>query len=287
MKDGRSESRMNKVLKDKVAVVTGGGGVLGSAFAKALAGAGAKVVIMNRTVEKAQAVVDAIQAAGGVAMVVPCDVLDKAAVEKAALIVKEKLGPCDILINAAGGNHPSAVSAKECYQPDEENPLQGTFFDLKVEGFNSVFQLNFMGTFIPTQVFAQQMIGRPGATVINISSMGAYSPLTKVAAYCAAKAAISNFTEWLAVHLAGAGIRVNAIAPGFFLTEQNRTLLTNPDGSLTPRAQKIITHTPMKRFGDPQDLLGTLLWLADEKTSGFITGVVVPVDGGFNAYSGV
>ena len=278
---------MNRALQNKVAVVTGGGGVLGSAFARALAEAGAKVAIMNRTKEKAQAVVDAIQAAGGMAMAVPCDVLDKTAVEKAALIVKEKLGPCDILINAAGGNHPLATSSKEVFQADETDPLQGTFFDLKAEGFNSVFQLNFMGTFIPTQVFALQMLGRSGTTVINISSMSAYHPLTKVAAYSAAKAAIGNFTEWLAVHLAGAGIRVNAIAPGFFLTEQNRTLLTNPDGSLTPRAQKIITHTPMKRFGDPQDLLGTLLWLADEKASGFITGIVVPVDGGFNAFAGV
>ncbi|MHC1761143.1 MAG: SDR family oxidoreductase [Negativicutes bacterium] len=278
---------MTRELQNKVAVVTGGGGVLGSAFARALAEAGAKVAIMNRTTEKAQAVVDSIRAAGGVAMAVPCDVLDKTAVEKAALIVKEKLGLCDILINAAGGNHPLATSAKEVFQPDETDPLQGTFFDLKVEGFNSVFQLNFMGTFIPTQVFALQMIGRSGSTVINISSMSAYHPLTKVAAYSAAKAAIGNFTEWLAVHLAGAGIRVNAIAPGFFLTEQNRALLTNPNGSLTPRAQKIITHTPMKRFGDPQDLLGTLLWLADEKASGFITGIVVPVDGGFNAFAGV
>ena len=242
---------------------------------------------MNRTAEKAQTVVDAIRAAGGEAIAVPCNVLDRAAVEKAAAVVKEKLGPCDILLNAAGGNHPSGVSAKEFFQPEVENPLQGTFFELKAEGFQSVFELNFMGTFIPTQVFAVQMLGRPGTTVINVSSMSAYHPLTKVAAYSAAKAAINNITEWMAVHLASAGIRVNAIAPGFFLTDQNRTLLTNPDGSLTPRADKIITHTPMKRFGVPQDLLGTLLWLADENASGFVTGVVVPVDGGFNAYAGV
>ena len=278
---------MEKVLQNKVAVVTGGGGVLGAAFAKELARVGAKVAIVNRTEEKAQKVADAIIAAGGVAIAVPCDVLDKAAVEKAANIVKEKLGPCDILINSAGGNHPSATSAKETMKPEVDNPLQGTFFDLKTEGFDAVFQLNFMGTFIPTQVFAKQMLGRPGATVINISSMGAFHPLTKVAAYCAAKAAVSNFTEWLAIHLAETGIRVNAIAPGFFLTEQNRTLLTTEDGSYTERAKKIIAHTPMGRFGDPDDLLGTLLWLADENASRFITGIVVPVDGGFNAYAGV
>ena len=278
---------MEKILLNKVAVVTGGGGVLGGAFAKELARVGAKVAIVNRTEEKAQKVADAIIAAGGVAIAVPCDVLDKAAVEKAANIIKEKLGPCDILINSAGGNHPSATSAKETMKPEADNPLQGTFFDLKTEGFDAVFQLNFMGTFIPTQVFARQMLGRPGATVINISSMGAFHPLTKVAAYCAAKAAVSNFTEWLAIHLAETGIRVNAIAPGFFLTEQNRTLLTTEDGSYTERAKKIIAHTPMGRFGDPDDLLGTLLWLADENASRFITGIVVPVDGGFNAYAGV
>ena len=278
---------MEKVLQNKVAVVTGGGGVLGSAFAKELARVGAKVAIMNRTAATAQAVVDAIEAAGGKAIAVPCDVLDKAAVEKAAAEILAKLGPCDILLNAAGGNHPAATSSKELFDPAADDSMAGTFFDLKAEGFNAVFQLNFMGTFIPTQVFAQQMLGRQGATVINISSMSAYHPLTKVAAYSAAKAAISNFTEWLAVHLAPAGIRVNAIAPGFFLTEQNRTLLTNPDGSLTPRANKIISHTPMKRFGDPRDLLGTLHWLADENAAGFVTGIVVPVDGGFNAYAGV
>lgn len=278
---------MMQVLSNKVAVVTGGGGVLGSAFAKELARAGAKVAIVNRTEEKAQRVADEIIAAGGVAIAVPCNVLDKAAVEAAAAVVQEKLGPCDILVNSAGGNHPSGIAAKEVMKPDVDNPLQGTFFDLKVEGFDSVFQLNFMGTFIPTQVFARQMLGRQGASVINISSMSAYHPLTKVAAYSAAKAAVSNFTEWLAVHLAETGIRVNAIAPGFFLTEQNRTLLTTEDGGYTERAKKIIAHTPMGRFGDPQDLMGTLLWLADENASKFITGIVVPVDGGFNAYAGV
>jgi len=276
-------------LSNKVAVVTGGGGVLGSAFAQELAKAGARVAIINRSEDKAKRVADAITANGGIAIAIACDVLDKAAVEKAAAQVQDALGPCDILINAAGGNHPSATSAKEILGPvDQAGTIEpGTFFDLQVEGFDYVFQLNFMGTFIPTQVFAKQMLGRQGTTVINISSMSAFAPLTKVAAYSAAKAAINNFTQWLAVHLAETGIRVNAIAPGFFLTEQNRTLLTKPDGSRTERAEKIITHTPMRRFGQPQDLIGTLLWLADDQASGFITGIVVPVDGGFMAYAGV
>lgn len=276
-------------LNDKVAVVTGGGGVLGSAFARELAKAGAKVAIINRSEDKAKRVAEAIIAAGGTAIAVACDVLDKAAVEQAAAKVQTALGPCDILINAAGGNHPSATAARETLGPlDRAGVIEpGSFFDLQVDGFEYVFNLNFMGTFIPTQVFARQMAGRQGTTVINISSMSSYAPMTKVAAYSAAKAAINNFTQWLAVHLAETGIRVNAIAPGFFLTEQNRTLLTNPDGSRTARAEKIITHTPMRRFGDPQDLIGTLLWLADEQASGFVTGIVVPVDGGFMAYSGV
>lgn len=280
---------MSGQLQGKVAVVTGGGGVLGSAFCKELGRVGAKVAVVNRSADKAQKVVDAIVAAGGVAIAAPCDVLDKAAVEKTADFIQNKLGPCDILINGAGGNHPSATSAKELLTMDDVklNNLQGTFFDMQIDGFEYVFKLNFMGSFIPTQVFAKQMIGRQGTTVINISSMSAFGPLTKVGAYSAAKAAINNFTQWLAVHFAETGIRVNAIAPGFFLTEQNRTLLTTPDGGYTERAKKIIAHTPMRRFGEADELLGTLLWLADDSVSGFVTGVVVPVDGGFNAYSGV
>jgi NAD(P)-dependent dehydrogenase (short-subunit alcohol dehydrogenase family) len=280
---------MSGQLKGKVAVVTGGGGVLGSAFCKELGRVGVKVAVVNRSADKAQKVVDAIVAAGGVAMAAPCDVLDKAALEKAAEAIQKTLGPCDILINGAGGNHPTATSAKELLTMDDikSNNLQGTFFDMQIDGFEYVFKLNFMGSFIPTQVFAKQMIGRKGTTVINISSMSAFGPLTKVGAYSAAKAAINNFTQWLAVHFAETGIRVNAIAPGFFLTEQNRTLLTTPEGGYTDRAKKIIAHTPMRRFGEADELLGTLLWLADDSVSGFVTGVVVPVDGGFNAYSGV
>ncbi|MDK9710156.1 SDR family oxidoreductase [Acidaminobacter sp.] len=280
---------LNVDLQGKVAVVTGGGGVLGGYFCEALALSGAKVAVVNRTKEKAQVVADRIVEAGGDAIAIPGDVLDTASMENVRDELHKIFGTCDILINAAGGNHPNGISSQEYFRMEDLDNSEGrtTFFDLDPKGVSYVFDLNFMGTLIPSQIFGRDMVGKKDATIINISSMAAYSPLTKVPAYSAAKAAISNFTEWLAVHFSKVGIRVNAIAPGWFITEQNRKLMLNEDGSFTPRAQKVIYKSPCERFGEPEELIGPLLFLADAKASGFINGVVIPVDGGFNAYSGV
>ncbi|HEX5126578.1 MAG TPA: SDR family oxidoreductase [Rhodocyclaceae bacterium] len=276
-------------LAGKVAVVTGGSGVLGAAMCRALAACGAKVVILGRDLAKAEALAAGIEETGGIAQGVSCDVLDRTALETVAAHIASTFGSCDILINGAGGNHPKGTTSMEAYDEGilTTDTSQTSFFDLDVAGFDFVFNLNLMGTLLPCQIFGKQMLGRKGCSIINISSMSAMKPLTKVAAYSNAKAAVSNFTQWLAVHFAKTGIRVNALAPGFFITEQNYNLMMQPDGEYTPRAKKVIAQTPMARFGEPDELLGALLWLVEPKASGFVTGAIIPVDGGFSAYSGV
>jgi NAD(P)-dependent dehydrogenase (short-subunit alcohol dehydrogenase family) len=271
-------------IKNKTIVITGGAGVLGTAFTRSLAGQGAKIAIIGRNFEKAEALANEIRNNGGQAIGISADVCDEESLKIAHKTINDNFGKIDILVNGAGGNHPGGITADVAYD-SAANGLK-TFFDLDAAGIRYVFDLNFMGTLLPTKIFAADMAARKDCCIVNISSMTAFHPLTKVPAYSAAKAAISNFTQWLAVYFAKEGIRVNALAPGFFLTEQNRSLLTNTDGSLTERGNKIISQTPMERFGDPQDLISTLLWLCDP-ASRFVTGIVVSVDGGFSAYSGV
>lgn len=274
-------------LTGKIVVITGGAGVLCSEFARALAACGAKVAILGRTLSKAESVAKEICIAGGEAMAVSADVTDKASVIAAHQEVLEKYGACDILINGAGGNHPRATTDHEYYEKDDLDADTKSFFDLSEEDVKFVFDLNFIGTLIPTQEFAKDMVGRSGCSILNVSSMNAFTPLTKIPAYSGAKSAVSNFTQWLAVHFSKEGIRVNAIAPGFFSTAQNKSLLWNEDGTPTARTNKILNATPMGRFGQPHELLGALLFLVDEMAASFVTGIVLPVDGGFSAYSGV
>lgn len=274
-------------LKNKVAVITGAGGVLCSVFAKALAKQGAKVVLLGLHEENVKRVAGEIVADGGEALYYECNVLDKSVLERTHDDILNKFGKCDILINGAGGNNPRATTTNEYYEiGDEDRNDIKTFFNLDKEDFDFVFSLNLTGTLLPTQVFARDMLQADGV-ILNVSSMNAIKPLTKIPAYSSAKSAVTNLTEWLAVHFANAGIRVNAIAPGFFVTKQNQALLFNEDGTPTKRTEKILNATPMRRFGKPEELIGTLLWLCDNEASGFITGITVAVDGGFSAYSGV
>lgn len=277
-------------LKGKTAVVTGGTGALGSVMAQALAECGAGVAIVSRRKDAVDAAAAQIQAAGGKAIGVGCDVLDRDSLRKAHAAIRKALGPVDILVNGAGGNNPKATTSKSYLSKEDlkgaEKDLK-TFFDLDPEGMDFVFNVNFLGTFFPCQEFTRGMAERGTGCVINVASMAGVTPLTKIPAYSASKAAVANFTRWLAVYLSKTGVRVNAIAPGFFPAEQNRAMLMNPDGSYTERGKAIIGHTPMGRFGKANELTGALLWLASEEASGFVTGTVIPVDGGFSAFSGV
>jgi len=287
-------------LRGKIAAITGGGGVLCSAMAKALAARGVKVAVLDLKKEAAEKLANEIKENGGESIGLNCNVLERDSLEQAQKAVLEKFGKVDILINGAGGNNPKATTSKERLEPDDLTLLGvrekdkpsavktvKTFFELDSESIQFVFNLNFLGTLLAAQVFAADMANRGEGIILNVSSMNAMRPLTKIPAYSAAKAAVSNFTQWLAIHLAPVNIRVNAIAPGFFLTDQNRFLLINEKtGELTPRGKTIINHTPMEKFGEPGDLIGTLLWLVSPASS-FVTGIVVPVDGGFSAFSGV
>lgn len=281
------ELPLNTDLTGKTVVITGAGGVIGGMFARALAAAGAKTALLDLNREAAEKIAGEIREEGGQAKGYEANVLQKESLREAHEQVKRDFGPCDILINGAGGNNPRATTDQEYYDPKGAQEGEKTFFDLEQSGVELVFHLNFIGTLLPTQEFAGDMIGREGCNIINISSMNAYAPLTKIPAYSGAKAAVSNFTQWLAVHFSKQGIRVNGIAPGFFSTQQNQALLFNEDGSPTKRTGKILAATPMGRFGEAEELIGTLLFLLNNEASGFITGVDIPVDGGFQAYSGV
>lgn len=275
-------------LTGKVAVITGASGTLCSIFALALARAGAKVALLARNLNKLNSLVAQIEAESGVAKAYACNVLSKDNCFSVADQVMEDLGPCDILINGAGGNNARANTDKEFFEEGDLDSDVVTFFDLDENSVQNVFNLNWVGTLLPTQAFARQMVGREGCNILNISSMNAYQPLTKIPAYSSSKAAVTNFTQWLAVHFSKCGIRVNAIAPGFFSSDQNSRLLYNEDGTPTERTRRILDKTPMGRFGDSEkDLVGSVLFLLNNDAAGFITGITLPIDGGFSAYSGV
>jgi len=275
-------------LSGKVCVITGGGGVIGTAIAEGLASAGVKIAILDIREEVAINLASALSSKFKSACVgLSCNVLDKESIKAASLKIEELLGPVDILINGAGGNSPDATTKQEEVNASNLDKLEETFFGLKMEGFQKVFDLNFIGTVLPSMVFGEKMVKRGKGNILNISSMNAYKALTKIPAYSAAKASVNNFNEWLAVHFAKTGVRVNAIAPGFFLTNQNRFLLTDEkSGDLTSRGKKIIANTPMGKFGEPEDLQGAVLFLVSD-ISKFVTGICIPVDGGYNAFGGV
>ncbi|HEX8199171.1 MAG TPA: SDR family NAD(P)-dependent oxidoreductase [Isosphaeraceae bacterium] len=274
----------------KTAVITGAGGTLGSAVARELARLGARVALLGRTAGPLRAVADAIAAAGGSALAVPVDVTDLDAVAAARVAIAGGLGPCDLLVNAAGGNQPDAVTGTTEFDPaeiaEEGGDVRG-FFHLDLARFRDVIEANTMGTVIPCQVFGRVLAGRGRGAIVNFASMNSYRPLSRVPAYGMAKAGIANFTQWLAAYLAPAGVRVNAVAPGFFLNDRSRKILLDDAGGLTARGQNILAHTPLRRFGEPGDLLGCVCWLLDDARAGFVTGITVPVDGGFLASSGV
>ncbi|MGS0972448.1 MAG: SDR family oxidoreductase [Candidatus Izemoplasmataceae bacterium] len=272
-------------LTNKTVVLTGGAGVLGTTIAEALAMANANVAILDLNEEAAKAIATKLSQSGYHAIGVKCNVLEKVSIEQAKAVVLEEFGHIDILINGAGGNHPKGTTDNEFFHKKDLEEDIKTFFDLDPEGIQFVFNLNFLGTLLPTQVFAKEMTS--GGSILNISSMSAFSPLTKIPAYSAAKAAVSNFTKWLAVHFSQSGIRCNAIAPGFFLTKQNEQLLLDSDGHYTERADKIIRNTPMQRFGNSKELVGAILFLINDEAASFVNGVVLPIDGGFDSYSGV
>ena len=275
-------------MESKVIVITGAGGVLCGNFAKELAKDGHKVALLDINIDAAEKIASEIRENGGQAIAVKTNVLEKESLENAHNEILNAFGKCNVLINGAGGNNPRGTTTNEYFNPEDiENEDVVSFFDLQPDGVSFVFDLNFLGVLLPTQVFAKDFVMGEKGCILNISSMNAYTPLTKIPAYSGAKAAVSNLTQWLAVHFANSGVRVNAIAPGFFVTNQNRGLLFNEDGSPTARTNKILNATPMGRFGEADELMGTVRFLLDDSVSSFITGVVIPIDGGFSAYSGV